>query len=229
MEINNVHRWDLSTKEAINLQNKLSDKIITNDLHPDIDDISYVAGCDISFNRNSKRGYAVVVILSYPDFEIVDKSFYVADALMPYIPGLLSFREAPLLLEAFKKINTIPDIVMYDGQGYAHPRRMGLATHMGIITGIPSIGCAKSLFVGDYDALINPEKGEYSELIHNGEKIGCVLYTRKSCKPVFVSVGHKVSLNFALEFTLSCSLKYKIPEPTRRAHLLSNDLRKSYL
>jgi deoxyribonuclease V len=224
MNIKNIHVWDVNPKEAILIQKLLAKDIIKEGKHTNI---RYVAGCDVSFMRGVKQGYAVIVVLSYPELEIIEVSNFVGDPPMPYVPGLLSFREAPLLIETFKKLKTIPDIVIYDGQGYAHPRRIGLATHMGIITDLPSIGCAKSLLIGDYEPQ-QSEKGNYTELTLKNELIGYVLYTKTKCNPLFISIGHKVSIEFARDFTLSCVKNYKMPEPTRQAHIYSNKLRKEH-
>lgn len=221
---NNVHIWNVNSKEAVLIQKLLAKDIIKTGEYTDI---KYVAGCDVSFMRGSKLGYAVITVLTYPDLELAEVSNFVGEPSMPYIPGLLSFREAPLLIEAFKKLQTKPDIVVYDGQGYAHPRRIGLATHMGIIMDLPSIGCAKSVLIGDYEPK-EAEKGNYSPLTHNKELIAYALYTKKNCKPLFISIGHKVTLDFAKDFILSCVKSYKMPEPTRQAHIHSNKLRKSY-
>lgn len=222
MLVKDLHIWDVKPREAIHIQKLLATEVI---LEGEVKNIKYVAGCDISFDKNSTIGYAVIVVLSYPKLEVVEVSNHIGHSLMPYIPGLLSFREGPLILDAFRKLKTTPDIVVYDGQGYAHPRKIGLASHMGLITKIPSIGCAKSLFVGKFEPK-KSIKGDFSPLIYNDETIGYVLYTKNNCNPVYVSVGHKVSLDFAKDFILSCIKNYKLPEPTRQAHNYSNELRK---
>jgi deoxyribonuclease V len=223
LEVKNLHIWDLEPKEAILIQKLLSKDLI---IEGKPEEINLVAGCDISFNRFSDTGYAVVVVLSYPDLEIVEKTFHIGETKMKYIPGLLSFREAPLLIKAFEKVKHEPDVIMYDGQGIAHPRRIGIASHMGILTQKPSIGCAKSLLVGDFEEK-QPIKGNHSPLYHKDELIGYALYTKDKCKPVFISSGHKVSNEFARDFTLSCTKKYKLPETTRQAHLFSNEIRRN--
>ncbi len=212
----------MKPKDAIELQKLLAKKVIREGEYPNI---KYIAGCDVSFEKNSSYGFAVVTVLGYPDLNVVEVSTNVGKSTMPYIPGLLSFREAPLLIDAFRKLKCTPDIAVYDGQGIAHPRRVGLASHMGIITNIPSIGCAKSLFIGRYEEL-DKKKGNYSSLVDKDELIGYALYTKDNCRPIFVSIGHKVSLSFARDFILSCVKNHKIPEPTRLAHNYSNELRK---
>jgi deoxyribonuclease V len=223
MYIKNLHVWDLEPKEAILIQKLLKKDLVTKG---EPNNISLVAGCDISFNRFSDKGYAVVVILSYPNLEIVEKTHYIGKATMKYIPGLLSFREAPLLIKALEKVNKEPDLIMYDGQGIAHPRRLGIASHMGLLTDKPSVGCAKSVLVGDFEEK-TAEKGNYSPMYHKNDMVGYALYTKDKCKPVYISAGHKVSNEFARDFTLSCVSKYKIPETTRQAHLYSNEVRRN--
>ena len=222
MKIKDLHKWDISPKKAVEIQHYLAKDIIKEG---EYNNINYAAGCDISFNKGSDKAYAVVVVLHYPDMELVEVSEYTGKALMPYIPGLLTFREGPLLIEALRGLKTTPDIFIYDGQGYAHPRRMGIATHMGIITGKPSIGCAKSLLVGEFDKK-EKLKGNVSSIYHKDEIIGYALYTKNKCNPVYVSIGNKVSLDFAKNFVLSCVKNYKHPEPVRLAHIYSNKLRK---
>ena len=148
-------------------------------------------------------------------------------ARFPYIPGLLSFREAPILLRAFRKLKNNPDIVLFDGQGIAHPRRFGLASHMGLVLDKPSIGCAKSRLVGEYSSVENTA-GAYSKLIYGNKVVGVVLRTKKNTKPIFVSPGHKINLSLAIRITLKTCCGYRIPEPTRQAHLLVNKLRGKY-
>lgn len=225
MKIKNIHKWDLSVKEAIELQKTLSAQLI---MTGDITNINYICGCDISFNKNSNIGYASIVLLTYPELKTIEKVSYVGKAIIPYIPGLLSFRESPLIIEGLKKLSKIPDIIICDGQGYAHPRRLGLASHLGLLTDLPTIGCAKSLFIGTFESksLI---KGNYSLLYDKDEVIGYVLYTKDRCNPLFISVGHKVSLEFSKKFILSCIKKSKHPEPSRQAHLHSNEIRKFYM
>lgn len=224
MKIHRLHRWNVDYHTAVAIQNDLRKRIIfTNHVKK----LEFVAGADVSYNRKDPTLFGVVTLLQLPDFKEVDRGEAVLTTTFPYIPGLLTFREAPVLLEAFKKIHIQPDVILFDGQGIAHPRRMGLAAHMGLLLDTPSIGCAKSRFIGQYEPVPN-EKGSLSELKDGEETIGVVLRTRESVKPIFVSVGHKVDLNTAVALTLQMVTKYRLPEPTRRAHFLVNQLRKSY-
>jgi deoxyribonuclease V len=225
MKIQNIHQWNVSTKEAPLLQKQLAAKVrLTGDnKRPKI-----VAGADISLNRNSNIGYAGVVLLEFPSLAVIQTFTLVDTITFPYVPGLLSFREGPILLELFRKVRPPPDLVFFDGHGYAHPRRLGLACHMGLFLDCPTIGCAKSKLIGNY-AEPGKEKGDTSPLLdHSGETLGAVVRSRENCKPIFVSAGHKIGLETAVQRTLESTTRYRIPEPTRQAHILVNELRKSY-
>jgi deoxyribonuclease V len=188
----------------------------------DVGEVHYVAGFDVSVNRRDEAT-AAVVILEYPGLTVIEKVQVSGITKFPYIPGLLSFREMPLLLKAFEKTKTIPDLIMVDGQGIAHPRRFGLATHMGLYLNIPTIGYAKSLF-GEYTAPA-VSCGSWSYLVdpHDSLPIGAVVRTKTAVKPLYISVGHKLSLSSAIHWVLQCCKGYKLPEPTRLAHLASRE------
>lgn len=219
------HPWNLTPKEAIELQKKLRGQIV---LSPLPKDIRFVGGCDISMNLYSTRAFAGFVILSYPELELVDTAAVEDTIIFPYIPGLLSFREIPPLLKAWKKLKVKPDVLCVDGVGVAHPRRMGIATHLGLALDVPTIGVAKSLLTGTYE---QPDsmKGSSSLLIDKynpHEVLGVVLRTKENVTPIFISPGHKVTLHDAEKMVRSCVRKYRIPEPTRLAHELVNKHRK---
>ena len=194
------------------MQNQLHNQIIDKD---DLGEIQSVSGTDIRFKGN--LACASIVVLRYPDLEPVDLAVAETTASFPYIPGLLSFRETPLLLEAVKKLRTEPDLIIADGHGLAHPRRFGIAYHLGLILDKPAIGCAKSRLCGNYSKPSN-RKGAFKYIRDKGEIIGAVLRSRSNVNVVYVSVGHRVSLDTAIELTLSCCKQYKIPETTRYAH-----------
>jgi deoxyribonuclease V len=177
-----------------------------------------IAGVDISVDRAAGTGTAAVVVLSYPELELVETKVVTDWIGFPYVPGLLSFREAPLILSACEKLTVTLDLVMVDGQGIAHPRRMGLASHLGLFLEIPSIGCAKSRLCGQHREP-GSEPGSYADLIDNGEVIGAVLRTRAGVNPVYISIGHKIDLPAAIHWVLVCCKGYRLPEPTRLAHL----------
>jgi deoxyribonuclease V len=221
MSASPLHSWDLTPKEAVALQRELASRIET---HTPVTKCELIAGADISYSRFSNTMYAGVVVLRMSDMAVVEKQGVVRETNFPYIPGLLSFRETPIVLEAFAQLQTEPDVVMVDGQGIAHPRRFGYACHMGLWLNKPCLGCAKSLLTGTYK---EPGKkaGSVSPLKDGDEVIGQVVRTKDNVKPVFVSVGHLIDLESAVEMVLATCRGYRIPEPTRQAHLHVNALR----
>ena len=222
MIIPETDRWDISPKEGIELQKKLKREI---KLTPLASLPETVAGADVSYNKGSNIFFAGIVLLSFPGMEIIDEVSAAGRVDFPYIPGLLSFREGPVLIEAFRKLETVPDLIIFDGQGVAHPRGLGIASHMGLILNIPSVGCAKTKLCGDYDEP-GLEKGSSSPLLMKGKEIGTVLRTKNGVKPLFVSPGHLVDIRDSMDIVLTCSKKYRLPEPTRQAHLLVNRVRR---
>jgi deoxyribonuclease V len=208
------HDWQVSPAEAIQIQAGLASEVSREGA---IENPRFIAGVDISVDRLSKTGTAAVVVLAYPRFEIAEVQVVTDRLSFPYVPGLLTFREAPLTLAACEKLSVTPDIVMVDGQGVAHPRRIGLASHLGLCLDTPTIGCAKSRLIGEYVAP-GMEAGSCADLSDNGEVIGAVVRTRPGVSPVFVSVGHRISLPSAVRWVLACCQGFRIPEPTRLAH-----------
>jgi deoxyribonuclease V len=225
MKVKSLHDWNVTPKEAIQIQKHLAGKV---KLKAGTRTPKIIAGTDISMNRNSTTVYAGIVLLEFPSLEVVDSLTMVDTVQTPYIPGLLSFREGPALLKLFSQVTASPDLIFFDGHGYAHPRRLGLACHMGLFLDVPTIGCAKSKLVGDFTSPEN-KKGASSKLVDKDNNLlGMVLRTKLNCKPVFISPGHKIDFATATRFALECTTKYRIPEPTRQAHLLVNRLRKSF-
>jgi deoxyribonuclease V len=222
VKVNNLHPWDVDYKTAVAIQSDLREKLILTDDVPQ--DIRIVAGADISCNRGDDRVYAAVVLLDAATLEVVEEACHSDRAFFPYIPGLLSFREGPALLSAFGKLRRVPDMVLFDGQGVAHPRGFGLAAHMGLILDLPSVGCAKTRLIGSFEEP-GSRRGERSSLHHGEKVIGTVVRTKDRVKPIFVSQGHKVSLKRAVDVVLQCTRRYRIPEPIRRAHILVNKMR----
>lgn len=220
-----THRWDLTPTEAIELQQQLRNKV---KLEAYTEPIRYIAGADISFNRGEDTVYVGMVVLKYPELTEVDRALLIDRATFPYIPGLLSFRETPLLLKAWEKLRIKPDVIVADGHGLAHMRRFGVACHLGLLTDTAAIGCAKKILVGTH-ATLGEEKNSFEYIEDRGEVIGAVLRTRKKVKPVYISVGHKMLLNQAVTIMQHCAVNYRIPEPTRQAHLLVNELRRGIL
>jgi deoxyribonuclease V len=216
MTKNQNHSWQISINEAKELQKRLARRIKVCNLPMYIHKI---AGFDVSYLNNRDMLIAGMVILEYPSLKILER-FVITDRItFPYIPGYLSFREAPPLIKLIDEYSKEIDIFIFDGHGIAHPRGFGIASHIGVLINKPSIGCAKKKLVGEYE-MPAPEKGSHSDLVYKGQIVGKVLRTRKEKKPVFISIGNRVNLNQATELILKCSEKYRIPEPTRRAHHL---------
>lgn len=195
------------------------------ELSPLPEEIETVGGADISFNRGSSIVHAGIVVLSLPSLKLEARSLVTTEVAFPYIPGLLAYREIPALMEAWIQCRLKPDVLILDGHGIAHPRRMGIATHFGILADHPTIGCAKNKLTGNY---IEPgrEKGSYSQLMDDGEKIGIVLRSRTNVNPIFVSPGHRIDFETSIRITKQALGKYKLPETTRAAHRLVNELRR---
>jgi deoxyribonuclease V len=217
-----IHEWNLKPREAVELQKRLREQV---KIAPLGRKVKTIAGCDISFNKFDPTIYAGIVVLSLPSLEVVEEVGVVSETEFPYVPGLLSFRETPSLLEAWEKLKTEPDAVMFDGQGLAHPRRVGIASHVGLMLERPTLGCAKSVLVGKYDEP-GAERGSWTPMIDKGETVGAAVRTKTRVQPVFVSPGHLIDLEGAVELVLACDGGYRQPEPTRRAHLLVNALRR---
>jgi len=208
------HPWDLTPSEAKALQLQLAAQVITETTFEPAD-VRTVAGIDVSIREG--RAQAAVVILSFPDLQPVDLALASAPADFPYIPGLLTFREGPIVLAAFERLRTWPDLLIFDGQGIAHPRRIGLAAHLGLILDRPSIGCAKSRLTGSHREP-GEAVGDWTPLLDGGEIIGAVVRTRVRVKPVFVSIGHRIDLPTAVDLMLRCTRGFRLPETTRYAH-----------
>ena len=216
-----LHDWNLSPREAVSLQRELRHRVL---VEAPMREIELVAGADISFNKFSETIYAAIVVLRLPTMEVVEEQGIVTTTRFPYVPGLLSFRELPALLEVWQKLQTVPDCVVFDGQGLAHPRRFGIACHAGLWLDTMTIGCAKSVLIGKFDEP-NVGRGSWSPMIDKNEIMGAALRTKDKVSPVYVSVGHKMDLPSAIDLMLRCDGGYRVPEPTRRAHLLVNKLR----
>lgn len=217
-----LHEWTLAPRDAIALQQHLRSQVRINPLAREV---KTIAGADISFNKYEATIYAAVVVIDLTTMQTIEEAGVTSQTKFPYIPGLLSFREMPAVLEAWAKLKSEPDAVMFDGQGIAHPRRCGIASHAGLFLNRPTLGCAKSVLVGKYE---DPEaaRGSWQPMIDKGETIGAALRTKDRVSPVYVSAGHLIDLESAVDLTLRCDGGYRQPEPTRRAHLLVNRLRR---
>ncbi len=215
MKVENLHSWQLSVTEALAMQRSLASRVSRSG---DVTSPRFIAGVDIAVGKAQEMATGAVVILSYPELRLVETKVVQDELNFPYIAGLLSFREAPLTLAACERLAITPDLILVDGQGIAHPRRMGLASHLGLFLDAPTIGCAKSLLCGSHETP-GIEPGSYAEVVDNGETIGAALRTKLGAKPIYVSIGHKVDLETAIHWVLECCRGYRLPEPTRLAHL----------
>lgn len=226
MKINELHPWNLKPSEAIALQKELRGKIVLeNSFRPE--DVHLVAGCDMAIDTKRNEGYAGVIVYQWPELIIVEQQSAVVPLALPYIPGLLSFREIPVLTAAIEKLKSEPDLFFFDGHGIAHPRGMGIASHLGLVLDKPTIGCAKSKLYGIYE---EPElERESQSPLYSEDKrvIGTVLRTKQSCRPVFISPGHKIDLATSLVFVLHCLDGFRIPKPTREADAYAGALRRN--
>jgi deoxyribonuclease V len=215
MKAKTLHPWQVTTHEAIAIQKRLRAQVITENT---LGEVRYIAGADIATSKDTPRAYAGVVVLSYPGLEVVEERGLADEVTFPYIPGLLAFREGPPLIKVFEQLTIEPDVIVFDGQGLAHPRGMGIATHMGLVFDKPSIGCAKSLLYGRYRDP-DHEKGAWAELRDpQGHIIGAVLRSKPKTTPIFVSIGHRLDLPAAVRILIECARGVRIPEPTRLAH-----------
>ncbi|VBB43037.1 Endonuclease V [uncultured Desulfatiglans sp.] len=212
------HRWDVGIPEARAIQESLARLVVTEDR---LGDVHFVAGMDVGLDARRSVARASAVVLSFPELQLCDWAVAERPLTFPYVPGLLSFREIPVMLEALGNLRQIPDLVLCDGQGLAHPRRFGIACHFGLLTGIPTIGAAKSRLIGTHRP-VGLLKGQYALLKDGTECIGVVLRTRTEVKPLYVSIGHRVGLMTARRFVLACTTRYRLPETTRYAHRLAS-------
>jgi deoxyribonuclease V len=214
MQLNHRHEWNVTPNDAIALQKTLVKEIISN--RPiDIAAVRLIAGVDVSVKNDVSQ--AAVVVLSFPDFQPIETVRAQRPTPFPYIPGLLSFREGPVLVEAFEKLQHTPDVFIFDGQGIAHPRRIGIAAQMGLWLQKPTVGCGKTLLTGRYQEP-DAEQGAMSDLVDRGEVIGKVVRTRANVAPVYISPGHLADIPTSAELVLRCTTKYRLPEPIRMAH-----------
>lgn len=219
----NPHRWDLTPTEAVALQRELAAAVDTASPLPPWQTLAAV---DVSFNRGGDTLYAAVVVVEAGTLAPIERVGVASPARFPYVPGLLSFREAPAVIEAFGRLKTQPDVVLCDGQGIAHPRRLGIASHLGLWLDRPTVGCAKSLLCGTYDEP-GPRRGDRSPLIHRDEVIGAVVRTRDRVAPLYVSPGHRCDLEGAVALVLATTTRYRLPIPTRLAHDHVNAVRRA--
>jgi len=215
MKVESLHSWQVSIAQALEIQQRLAIQVSKRS---EVTTPRLIAGVDISTGKREGMATGAVVVLQYPELRVVETKVAQGKLELPYIPGLLSFRESPLTLAACQKLTITPDLILVDGQGIAHPRRLGLASHLGLFLNTPTIGCAKSLLCGNHEAP-GTEPSSYAEIADRGEIIGAALRTKLRVKPVYVSIGHKVDLQTAISWLMKCCRGYRIPEPLRQAHL----------
>jgi len=225
MRLAHLHRWDLDYREAVEVQRRLAARVREG---PPLKRVRLVAAADVSAGRKDEWIVAVVVVMRLGTFEVVEVRRAALRAAWPYVPGCLSFREAPVVLEALRQVRSRPDLLLCDGQGRAHPRRMGLACHVGLAAGVPTVGCAKSLLVGEPAGTLGQSRGSRVALLDGGERIGTMLRTRRGVKPVYVSVGHRVDLASAERWVLETAPRFRLPEPARLAHQLVTRYKKEW-
>lgn len=224
MKIKQLHNWNVTIKEAKAIQLELKEQVRLQKLTAPI---RLIAGADVSYSKKFEMCFAVVTVFEFPAMKIVEQTHSTGQVNFPYVPGYLTFREAPILLNAFEKLGNVPDLVLFDGQGIAHPRQMGLAAHLGLILDLASVGCAKNLLIGDFQTPLNI-LGSWTELRYQNKQIGAVVRTRESVKPVFVSPGFKTTIDDAIEWILRTCTNYRVPDPIRQSHITVNLLRANY-
>ncbi len=210
--------WELSPQQAMTLQLELREQVQHEDA---LGDVHYVAGVDVGFEQENAVARAAVAVLRLADLTLYTSALARRPVTFPYIPGLLSFRETPVVLDALAGLPTLPDLLLYDGHGLAHPRRFGIACHVGLLSGIPTIGVAKSVLIGTHRP-VPDERGAWQPLKVGDEVVGAALRTRAGTKPIYVSIGHRVSLETAIRYVLRCTARYRLPETTRWAHRLAS-------
>jgi len=222
LKMNPLHSWNVGVKEAIRIQEVLKDKII---LEKGLSKVRTIGGGDVAYSKNGNRLFGAIAVFSFPELEVIDMATADGKIAFPYVPGLLSFREGPILIKTFQRLRIKPDVMIFDGQGIAHPRRMGLASHMGLWLDLPSIGCAKTPLLKEF---INPEpsKGCFEWIRQEGKKVGAVLRTKEKVKPLFVSPGYRIDLLMSIRLILESCQGFRIPEPLRKAHQASLLLRR---
>lgn len=219
MKVESKHDWNLSPKAAIELQKQLAAQVVAEDRF-DLP-IKTVAGIDLGYVEATNTSRAAVVVLSFPELQLLESAEAVLPIQFPYVPGLLSFRETPVAIAALEKLEIEPDLVLCDGQGLAHPRKFGIACHIGVLADIPTIGVAKSVLVGHFENL-GETRGATAPLIYKNEQLGAVLRSKDKTQPLYVSIGHRISLDTAIDYVLRCTPKYRLPETTRLADKMAS-------
>ena len=219
-----LHSWKVNVEEAIQIQENLRNRII---LEKTFTEVKTIGGGDVAYSGDRNFLFAAIVVLSFPKMETIDSATAQGEIHFPYIPGLLSFREGPILIKAFQKLKIKPDVMIFEGQGIAHPRGNGLASHMGLWLDLPSIGCTKTPLLNDF-ACPGPSKGSFELIRNEGKEVGAVLRTKENVKPLFISPGHRIDLQTSIQLILETCHGFRTPEPLRRAHQLSRTIREKF-
>jgi deoxyribonuclease V len=215
-----LHSWKVNVEEAIKIQENLRNRII---LEKTFSEVRTIGGGDVAYSEDRNFLFAAIVVLSFPKMETIDSATAQGEIHFPYIPGLFSFREGPILIKAFKKLKLKPDVMIFEGQGIAHPRGIGLASHMGLWLDLPSIGCAKTPLLNDF-ACPGPSKGSFELIRKEGKEVGAVLRTKDKVKPLFISPGHRIDLPTSIQLILDTCQGYRTPEPLRKAHQATRNI-----
>ena len=219
MKITPLHHWNLSPAEAVQLQKQLAHEVIAEDRFDA--PFETVAGIDLGYDAKTETCRAVVVVLSFPSLDLIESAEALMPIQFPYVPGLLSFRETPVAVKALEKLTVTPDVILCDGQGLAHPRKFGIACHIGLLADVPTIGVGKSVLVGKFENL-GEKRGNTALMIYKNETVGVALRTKDKVQPVYVSIGHRISLKTATDLVLQCAPKYRLPETTRLADRMAS-------
>ncbi len=220
LQMKPLHSWKVTVEEAIQIQENLRNRII---LEKTLTEVRTIGGGDVAYSKNRNFSFAAIVVLSFPNLEIVDSATAHAKISFPYIPGLFSFLEGPILIRAFRKLRRRPDVMIFEGQGIAHPRGFGLASHVGLWLDLPSVGCAKTPLLNDFITPA-PLKGSFESIRKEGKEVGAVLRTKDKVKPLFVSPGHQIDLQTSIQIILDTCQRYRTPEPLRKAHQVSREI-----
>lgn len=224
MKAKRLHPWNLDFEQARAVQERLSSRV---SLVPfSLGEVKYVAGSDVAVSKEQNRLVAAVVVVSFPSLDVAEIRTSVAKSSFPYVPGYLSFRELPVLIECLESVETAFDVMLCDGQGIAHPRGMGLASHLGLALNLPTVGCAKSRLVGESTA-VGVKRGDYARLLYRERQVGSVLRTRDGVKPIYVSPGHRIDHPSSRRIVLACLTRFRLPEPTRLAHIAAGRAKRS--
>ncbi|MDZ7264204.1 MAG: deoxyribonuclease V [candidate division KSB1 bacterium] len=224
MKVKKIHPWNVTLDQAKDIQLALQPKIV---LQPLLASPHWIAGADVAYSREGGCCFAAVTVFAFPAMTVVEQQTAMANINFPYVPGYLTFREAPALILAFEKISQVPDLIIFDGQGIAHPRGLGIASHLGLLLDRPAIGCAKSVLVGNYELPL-PTAGHWTKLMFQGRGIGAVVRTRNHVKPLYISPGFKITLEEAIHWVLTTCRGFRLPEPIRKSHATVNQMRVNY-